>query len=75
MVTFYIVLRNETVVLDSGFVQKVCCVGFLEQGIANVFLVSENFVDGACVSPFSSCTGKNTVTLQSGGNLIHAEPF
>ena len=36
MVTFYIVLRNETVVLDSGFVQKVCCVGFLEQDIANV---------------------------------------
>ena len=47
MVTFYIVLRNETVVLDSGFVQKVCCVGFLEQGIADVFLVSEDFVDGA----------------------------
>ena len=47
MVTFYIVLRNETVVLDSGFVQKVCCVGFLEQGIADVFLVSQDLVDGA----------------------------
>ena len=75
MVTFYIVLRDETVVLDSGFVQKVSCVGFLEQGIADVFFVSENFVDGACVPPFSSCTGKNTVTLQSSGNLIHAESF
>ena len=75
MVTFYIVLRNETVVLDSGFVQKVCCVGFLEQGIANVFLVSENFVDGACVSPFSSCTGKDTVTLQPSGNFIYVESF
>ena len=31
MVTFYIVLRNETVVLDSGFVQKVCCVGFADR--------------------------------------------
>ena len=75
MVTFYIVLRDETVILDSGFVQKVCGVGFLEQSIADVFLVSENLVDGACVSPFSSGTGKNTVALQPGGNLIHAESF
>ena len=65
MVTFYIVLRDETVVLDSGFIQKVCCVGFLEQGIADVFLISQDLVDGVCVPPFSSCTGKNTVTLQS----------
>lgn len=75
MVAFYIVLRHKTVVLDSGFVQKVSCVGFLEQGIADVFLVSENLVDGACVPLFSSGTGKNTVTLQSSGNLIHAETF
>ena len=75
MVAFYIVLRHKTVVLDSGFVQKVCGVGFLEQGIADVFLVSENLVDGAG-SPFRfPCTGKNTVTLQTGGNLIHAESF
>ena len=47
MVAFYIVLRDETVILDSGFVQKVCCVGFLEQGIADIFRVSENLVDSA----------------------------
>ena len=35
VVTFYIVLRDETVVFDSDFVQKVSCVGFLEQGIAD----------------------------------------
>ena len=35
MVTFYIVLRDETVVFDSDFVQKVSCVGFLEHGIAD----------------------------------------
>ena len=75
MVTFYIVLRDETVVLDSGFVQEVCCVGFLEQGIADVFLIAQDLVDSASVPPFSSCTGNDTVTLQSGGNLIHAEPF
>lgn len=50
MVTFYIVLRDETVVLDSGFVQKVCCVGFLEQGIADVFLVAQDLVDGASLN-------------------------
>ena len=75
MLTFYIVLKDETVILDSGFVQKVCCVGFLEQGIADVFLIAQDFVGGACVPLFSSCTGKDTVMLQSGGNLIHAETF
>lgn len=75
MVVFYIVLRDETVVLDSGFVQKVCCVGFLKQGIADVFLVLENLVDGACVLPFSFGSGKDTVTFQPSGNLINAESF
>lgn len=65
MVTFYIVLRDETVVLDSGFVQKVCCVGFLEQGIADVFLVSGNLIDGACMSFFSTGTGENTICFKS----------
>ena len=40
VVTFYIVLRDETVIFDSGFVQKVSCIGFLEQGIADVFLIA-----------------------------------
>ena len=75
VVTFYIVLRHKTIILNSGLVQKVCCVGFLEQSIAYIFLVSEYLVDSASVPPFSFCTGKDTVTLQSGGNLIHAEPF
>ena len=52
MVAFCIVLRHKTVVLDSGFVQKVSCVGFLEQGIADVFLIAQDLVDGACVPPF-----------------------
>lgn len=75
MVAFYIVLRDETVVLDSGFVQKVSCVGFLEQGIADVFLIAQDLVDGACVLLFSSGTGKNTVTLQACSNLVHTETF
>lgn len=75
VVAFYIVLRDETVVLDSGFVQKVSCVGFLEQGIADVFLIAQDLVDGACVLLFSSGTGKNTVTLQACSNLVHTETF
>lgn len=75
VVAFYIVLRNKPVIFHSGFVKKVSGVGLLEQGITDVLFVTENFVDGACVSLFSSGTGKNTVTLQTGGNLVHAETF
>lgn len=75
VVTFYIVLRNKTVILNSGFVKKVSGVGLLEQGITDVLFVTENFVDGACVPPFPSGTGKDTVTLQTGGNLVHTETF
>ena len=75
VVAFYIVLRNKTVILNSGFVKKVSGVGLLKQGITDVLLVTENFVDGACVLLFSSGTGKNTVTLQACSNLVHTETF
>ena len=47
MISFNIVLRHQAIVLNSGLVQKVCCVGLLEKGITDVFLVSENFTHGA----------------------------
>ena len=75
VIAFYIVLWNDAIVLDSGLVQEVCGISFLEQGIADVFLVSENFVDGACVLRFPSGTGKDTVTLQACSNLVHTETF
>lgn len=75
MVAFHIVLRNDAIVLYSGFIQEVCGVGLLKQGITDVFLVSENFVDGACVLRFPSGTGKDTVTLQACSNLVHTETF
>ena len=74
-VAFYIVLRNKPVIFNSGLVKKVGSVGLLKRGITDVFLVSENFVDGACVSLFSSGTGKDTVTLQASSNLVHTETF
>ena len=75
VVAFYIVLWNKTVIFNSSFVKKVGSVGLLKQGITDVFLVSENLVDGTCVPLFSSGTGKNTVTLQTSGNLVHTEAF
>lgn len=75
VVAFYIVLWNKTVIFNSGLVKKVGGVGLLKQGITDVFLVSENFVDGACVPLFSSGTGKDTVTLQACSNLVHTETF
>ena len=75
VVAFYIVLWNNAIVLHSCLIQEVCGISFLKQGIADVFLIAQDLVDGACVSPFSSCTGKDTVTFQPGGNLINAEPF
>lgn len=47
MVPFHIVLRNDAIVLNSGFIQKVGGVCLLQQGIADVFLVSQDLVDGA----------------------------
>ena len=68
MVAFYIVLWNKTVILNASFVKKVGGVGLLNKGITDILFVTENFVDGACVPLFSSGTGKNTVTLQTGSN-------
>lgn len=37
VVAFHIVLRNNAIVLHSGFIQKVCGVGLLKKGITDVF--------------------------------------
>ena len=37
MIAFHIVLRNNAVVLDSGFIQEVCGVGLLKKSITDVF--------------------------------------
>jgi len=47
MVTFHIILRHDAVVLDSGLVEKIRGIGFLEQGVTNVLFIPENFIDGA----------------------------
>ena len=47
MVAFYIVLRNNAVVFDSGFIQEVGGVGLLKKSTTDVFFISKNLVDGA----------------------------
>lgn len=44
MVTFHIILRHDAVVLDSGLVEKIRGIGFLEQGVTNVLFIPENFM-------------------------------
>ena len=52
VVALDVVLRNGAVVLDALLCQKVCGVGLLKQGITDVLLVTENFVDGLCATFF-----------------------
>lgn len=71
MVAFYIVLWNDAIVLDFGLVQEVCGISFLEQGIADVFLVSEDFVDVASPPFCFASAGEDTVCFQTFCNPIH----
>ena len=71
VVALHIVLRNNAVVLDSCLVQKVGGVGFLKQGIADVFLVSEDFVDGAGPPFCFASAGEDAVCFQAFCNPVH----
>ena len=75
MIAFHIVLRNNAVVLDSGFIQEVGGVGLLKKSTTDVFFISKNLVDGAGMPLSFACSGENAITLQTGCNLIHAEAF
>lgn len=50
VVTFNIILRNDSGVLNSGLVKKISGVSLLKKGITDVFFIAENLVDGACMS-------------------------
>ena len=71
MIAFYIVLWNDAIVLHSGLVQEVCGIGFLKQGIADVFLVSEDFVDGAGPPFCFASAGEDAVCFQTFCNPVH----
>ena len=75
MVALDVVLRNGAVVLDPLFCQEVRGYSFLEQGVAHVFLVSQDLVDGGVVPFCLARAGEDAVLLQSLGDLLHGETF
>lgn len=75
VIAFHIVLGHDAIILDSGLIEEVRGVCFLEKSVADVFLVSENFIDGAGMPFRVTCSGENTVYFQTNRNLIHAEAF
>ena len=75
VVALHVVLRDSAVVLDALLRQEVRGVGLLEKGVTDVFLVSENLIDGAGVPLRLACTGENAVRFKTSGNLVHAFAF
>ena len=75
VVSFNIILRNDSGVLNSGLVKKISGVSLLKKGITDVFFIAENLVDGACMPSWFSCAGKNTIRFKTCSNLIHAVAF
>ena len=71
MIAFHIVLRNNAVVLDSGFIQEVCGVGLLKKSIADIFLIVQDLVDGAGPPFCFASAGENAVSLQTFCNPVH----
>ena len=49
MAVFHVILRNDSLVFDSRFREKIRGVGFLQKGVADVFFVSQNLADVAGV--------------------------
>ncbi len=75
VVSFNIILWNGASIFNSGLVKKIGGVSLLKKGIVDVFLVSENLVDGACMPSRFTCAGKNTISFKSSCYLIHAVTF
>ena len=47
----------------------------MQERVTDVFLVSENLIDGAGVPLRLACTGENAVRFKTSGNLVHAFAF
>lgn len=71
MISFNIVLWNDTIVFYSGLVQKVGGVSLLKECVTDVLFITQDFVDGAR-PPFGfPGAGENTVSFQSFSDFIH----
>ena len=63
MAVLYIVLRNDTVVLDPLFCKKIIRIGFLQERISDVLFISQNIINVTGVPALIACTVQNTVGL------------
>ena len=55
MIVFHIILRNDTMIPYPCLREEVRGICFLQEGIANVFLISQNLVDVAGVPLLPAC--------------------
>lgn len=65
------VIAIATVVLYSGFVQKVGGVSLLKKRITDVFFITKDFVNGARPPFCFTGAGENTISFKSFCNFIH----
>ena len=70
VVVLNIVLGKFPGVFDSAFGQEVHRVGFLEEGIAHVLLVLQDFSDRGIIPLGLSGTGQNPIRLKIPGDGI-----
>ena len=71
MVVLYIILRDNAVVLRPGLVQEIGGIGFLQESVADVFLIAENLVDGAGPPFCFASAGEDAVCFQTFCNPVH----
>ena len=71
MISFYIVLRNDTVIFYSGLVQKVGGVSLLKKCITDVFFITKDFVNGARPPFCFAGTGKYAISFKAFCNFIN----
>ena len=72
MAVLHIILRKQSIILDSCLLNEVCRYSLLQKSITNVLLVSKDSLDGAEV-PFAFFgTGLDSITLQSLSNITKA---
>ena len=75
VVSFNIIQRNDAGILNSSLVKKIGGVSLLKKGVTDVFFISENLVDGACMPSRFTSAGKNTICLKACSYLIHTVAF
>ena len=75
MVSFNIILWNDTIVLDSGLVQEIGGISLLQESVTDVLFITWDFVDGARPPFCFSGAGKNTISFKSLYDFIHRVAF